>query len=163
MMLSFYSTLKTTADNLFTFQFSLKIHNNNTCNYSICKKKKIWKGLFSWNILSLCICTIVDVYLSYIVTSEPFLPYCDYETWKNGHLILRATLWRIIKKIKFPHKIQIGPLKNIIILDSSWLSSCLSPKNQNSFHSLLEFLTHLNVKLLYFPGVIQCFVPNQPP
>ena len=31
-------------------------------------QKKIWKGLFSWNILSLCICTIVDVFLSYIVT-----------------------------------------------------------------------------------------------
>ena len=67
MMLSFYSTLQTTAEHLFTFQFPLTFHNNNTCNYSICKRR-FEKGIFCWNILSSCICTIVDVFLSYIVT-----------------------------------------------------------------------------------------------
>ena len=69
LKLSFYSTLQTTAECLFTFQFPLTFHNNNTCNYSICKRR-FEKGIFCWNILSSCICTIVDVFLSYIVTAK---------------------------------------------------------------------------------------------
>ena len=68
MMLSFYSTLKTTAEHLFTFQFPLTFHNNNTCNYSICKKSRFEKGIYCWNILSCCIGMIVDISPSYIFT-----------------------------------------------------------------------------------------------
>ena len=64
MMLSFYSTPQTAAEHLFTFH-SLFI-TNSTCYNSICSKK-IWKGQFSRNILSLRICTIVGVFLSYII------------------------------------------------------------------------------------------------
>ena len=43
------------SEHLFTFQFPLTFHNNNTCNYSICKRR-FEKGIFCWNILSSCIC-----------------------------------------------------------------------------------------------------------
>ena len=63
--------LQTTADNswhLFTFQFPLTFHNNNTCVTSPFAKRRFEKSIFCWNILSSCICTIVDVFLPYIVT-----------------------------------------------------------------------------------------------
>ena len=61
MMLSFYSTLKTTAEHLFTFQFLLTFHNNNTCNYSICKKR-FEKGFLA-EIYSLCASEWLLIYL----------------------------------------------------------------------------------------------------
>ena len=65
---------------------SLTIHNTQHMS-QLHWLKKIWKGLFSWNILSLCICTIVEVFLSYIVIHITIL-----ELRTNGHSTLRSLL-----------------------------------------------------------------------
>ena len=63
-----YNLISWSPNNSWTFVYiSLTIHNTQHMS-QLHLQKKIWKGLFSWNILSLCICTIVDVFLSYIVT-----------------------------------------------------------------------------------------------
>ena len=53
---------QTIAEHLFTLYPHFIAHN--TSHYSIWKKY-IWKGHFCWNILSLCICRIVDVTLNF--------------------------------------------------------------------------------------------------
>ena len=60
--------LLNTPNNSWTFIYILLTIHNTQHMSQLHLQKKIWKGLFSWNILSLCICTIVDVFLSYIVT-----------------------------------------------------------------------------------------------
>ena len=80
------------------------------------------------------------------------MSYCDYKTWKNGHF--EDNDYGESKKFQFPKKIEIGPSKTLFRIP---------PDLARVFFHLIASLTHPNVKLIDFPGVIQCFVPNQPP
>ena len=73
-------------------------------------QKKIWKGLFSWNISSLCICTIVDVFLSYIVTI--------YQTFQE--IVWFFSDKKAKKEIMVAEKME----KLIVLRDIKWLSMC---------------------------------------
>ena len=89
---------------------TLTIHNTQHMS-KLHLQKKIWKGLFSWNISSLCICTIVDVFLPYIVTwknknapSKNIFSRCDNivdidiqlsESNKNNNFAWTTKQWHV--------------------------------------------------------------------